>query len=115
MELVEEANDNAIEIFELELRVENQTPVYEIKGRRNADLLFIIPVTMEIISIINAQTGEIIEEKTPFWSFLARLKTDKVLRKEFKYIELFKDIKDETKKQIREERREALRKALEAA
>lgn len=115
LELVEEANDNAIEVDEIELRVENRIPVYEIRGTRNADLLFIIPVTLEVISIVNVQTGEIIEEKTPFWSFLARLKTDKVLRKEFKYIELFKDIKDETKKQIRKERREALREALEAA
>lgn len=115
LEQVEEHNDNAIEIFEIELKIENRAPVYEIRGRRNADLLFIIPVTLEIISIVNAQTGEIIEEKLPFWGFLARLKTDKVLRKEFKYTELFKVINEGPKKIIREERRKALREALEAA
>lgn len=114
IEIVKEKNSYAIEIFEIELKIENKTPVYEIRGRRNADFLFIIPVTMEIVSVVNAQTGEIIEEKLPFWSFLARLKTDEAIGKESKYIELFKVINDGSKKIIREERREGLREALEA-
>lgn len=115
LEQVEENNDNAIEVDEIELKVTDKIPVYRIRGKRNADFLFIIPITLEFITVVNAQTGEIIAEETPFWSFLARLKKDKVLRKEFKKNELFKNIKKEAKKKIRQERRKAQREAREAA
>lgn len=46
------------------------TPIYEAKGIRKGNLLFIIPVTIEIECEINAENGKIISVKQPWWSFL---------------------------------------------
>lgn len=103
LEKVEKQNKNAIEVDEIELTVQDGAPVYIITGTRAADFLFIIPVTMEIVSVVNAQSGEIISEETPFWSFLAKLKEDEVQRKELPNDSLFDEIKKEANKKIREE------------
>ena len=43
---------------------------YEVRGRKRAKILFLIPASMEIEFFINAETGDIISEKKPWWAFL---------------------------------------------
>ena len=57
-------------IKEIELREESQKPVYSVKGIKQARLLFIIPVSMEIETKIDAETKDVISVNKPWWSFL---------------------------------------------
>jgi len=72
--LPEEASSKATEISkisEIELIEESQKPVYSVKGTKQARILFIFPVEMEIGTKVNAETGNIISISKPWWSFLA--------------------------------------------
>jgi hypothetical protein len=65
------ATPNPESIQDLKLKEESQRPVYSVKGKKQVKLLFIIPVSMEIETKVDAQTGDVISIKKPWWSFLA--------------------------------------------
>lgn len=109
LERVEAANDNAIVVDSIELSVQNNAPVFEIIGRRQADFLSIIPVEIEIVTTVNAQTGQIINERRPFWSFLTRGRSKEVSRSEFGQSHLFDEINNANDRATRQERREGQR------
>lgn len=72
--LPEEAISKAKEITTIEeiiLEEESQKLVYSVKGTKSAKLFFLIPVKIEIEKKINAETGDVISVKKPWWSFLA--------------------------------------------
>lgn len=58
-------------IKEIELKEDGGKPIYSIKGTKQAKILFIFPVTLEIEKKIDAEKGDIIAVKKPWWSFLA--------------------------------------------
>jgi len=107
LKIVEKHNMNSIEVDAIELTVQNGTPVYKISGTRSADLFFIIPITLDIVTFVNAQTGEIISEETPFWGIISKPKEDKVERKELANNDIFDEITKEANKIIREQLRKA--------
>jgi hypothetical protein len=45
---------------------------YEYKGKKNARLLWTVPVKERVVSEVNPETGEITKIKTSWWGFLAR-------------------------------------------
>ena len=55
----------------VKLQEMNNKPVYSVKRMKEARILFIIPVSMEIESKVDAETGDLISENKPWWSFLA--------------------------------------------
>jgi len=59
------------EIKKVELKVEAEKPVYSVKGIKQARLLFIIPVSMEIETKVDAETRDVISVNKPWWSSLA--------------------------------------------
>jgi len=72
--LPEEASSNATavtEISAIELKEESQQPIYSVKGTKQAKLLFIISVSMQIETKVSAESGNVISVKKPWWSFLA--------------------------------------------
>ncbi len=56
----------------IELKEESQQPIYSVKGTKQAKLLFVIPVSMQIETKVSAESGNVISIKKPWWSFLAR-------------------------------------------
>ncbi|NIO22677.1 MAG: hypothetical protein GTN38_01465 [Candidatus Aenigmarchaeota archaeon] len=58
-------------VEKIELKEESQKPVYSVKGTKQARILFIIPVSMEVETNIDAETGDVISVNKPWWSFLA--------------------------------------------
>jgi len=56
----------------IELKEVSQQPIYSVKGTKQAKLLFIIPVSMQIETKVSAESGNVISVKKPWWSFLAR-------------------------------------------
>ena len=62
-------------IVSIELRNEftgeTTKPVYTIKGTKNANILFIIPVTLNITTKVNGDDGSVMSVDKPWWSFLA--------------------------------------------
>lgn len=62
---------NIESIKKIELKEESQKSVYSVKGIKQARILFIFPVSLEIETKVNAETGKIISVKKPWWSFLA--------------------------------------------
>lgn len=72
--LPEEASSKATAVTEvgaIELKEESQQPIYSVKGTKQAKLLFVIPVSMQIETKVNAESGNVISVKKPWWSFLA--------------------------------------------
>jgi len=57
-------------IESIEVKEVNSEPVYQVKGVREAKLLWIIPVDMQVTVNIDA-TGAIETVETPWWGFLA--------------------------------------------
>ncbi len=53
------------------LKEKFQKPVYSVKGERQANLLFVIPVKMEVETEVDAEIGNVISISKPWWSFLA--------------------------------------------
>jgi len=62
-------NINLIE--KIELKEEAKSPVYSVKGKKQAKILFVLPVNLRIETRISAETGKIISIKKPWWGFLA--------------------------------------------
>jgi len=58
-------------VEKIELREESQRPVYSVIGTKQARLLFIVPVSLEVETKIDAETSKIISVTKPWWSFLA--------------------------------------------
>lgn len=56
----------------MELKTEEQKPIYSVQGIRNSKLLFFIPVSMKTTTKIDAANGSVISIQKPWWSFLAR-------------------------------------------
>jgi hypothetical protein len=50
---------------------ENGKPIYSIRGTKEARILFIIPVSMEIETNVDAESGEVISVNKPWWSLFA--------------------------------------------
>ncbi|MEM5766465.1 MAG: hypothetical protein QW423_02430 [Candidatus Aenigmatarchaeota archaeon] len=55
----------------MELKSEEDKTVYEVEGKKDAKLLWIIPVTVPIKTQVNAEDGKIEKIEKPWWSFLA--------------------------------------------
>lgn len=49
-----------------------QKPVYEISGTNPVKILYVFPVSLTIESKIDANSGEIISVRKPWWSFLVK-------------------------------------------
>jgi len=58
-------------VKKIELKEESQKPIYSIMGTKQTKILFIIPVSMEVETKINAETSDVISINRPWWSFLA--------------------------------------------
>ncbi len=56
---------------EIELKEKSEKPVYSVIGVREARILFIFPIRLEIKTIVSAETAQIISVEKPWWSFLA--------------------------------------------
>jgi hypothetical protein len=55
---------------EIELKIVEETPKYEIKAVQKTRFLGFIPMDMEIKATVNAQTGDIESVEKPWWSFM---------------------------------------------
>ena len=55
-----------------ELKEESENVVYSITGSKKGKFLFMFPVKMKVQARINAETGEVISSKKPWWAFLAK-------------------------------------------
>ncbi|GAF98716.1 unnamed protein product, partial [marine sediment metagenome] len=53
----------------MEIKLEDK-PVYHVKGRKTGNLLWFIPVILDIDVEVNANTGSIENIARPWWSFL---------------------------------------------
>lgn len=62
---------NTESIKKIELKEESQKPVYSVKGTKQARILFIFPVRLEVETKVSAETGRVVSVKKPWWSFLA--------------------------------------------
>lgn len=60
------------ENVKVELKEKNKKPVYSITGTKQVKLFFIIPLSMEINTEMDAGTGLITSVNKPWWGFLAR-------------------------------------------
>ncbi len=58
-------------IQKVELIEKMQKPVYLIRSARQAKLLFFMPVSIEVQTDVDAETGNVISVSKPWWSFLA--------------------------------------------
>ena len=56
----------------LELRVDNEEPIYVVRGRRNVRILGFIPATLRVEVRVNAENGDVEQCSRPWWAFLAR-------------------------------------------
>jgi hypothetical protein len=56
---------------EIEIKEETMKPIYSVTGTKDARILFIIPVSMEIETKVDAETGDVFSINKPWWSFLA--------------------------------------------
>ena len=70
------ASEKAIAVLEMKKGVEivlkdTGKPFYEIKGKKDSKLFRIFNKEMEVKTEIDAETGEIISVKKPWWAFLA--------------------------------------------
>ena len=62
---------NDEEIKEVSVGIEEDKPIYNIRKTRKAKLFGFIPIDMKVTSKIDAEKRELIEEKRPWWSFMA--------------------------------------------
>lgn len=59
------------EVKSVALQAANGEPQYAVNATRKAKVLWLFDADMDVEAIIDAATGEIREEKRPWWSFLA--------------------------------------------
>ncbi len=57
-------------IKKVELKEKLQKPVYSVKGTKLGKLFFIIPISVDVETEVDAETGKIISVNKPWWSFL---------------------------------------------
>jgi hypothetical protein len=70
LKVCNESNNCTIELKEV--GVGNQTRVaYELKAEKRTKVLGLFKAKMQVQSQIDAENGEVIQEKRPWWSFLA--------------------------------------------
>lgn len=60
-----------LESAKVELKEKSGRPIYSVTGIKQSKLLFIIPISMEVNTEVDAGTGSIISVSKPWWSFLA--------------------------------------------
>jgi len=60
------------EFESINVTLKEDKPIYEIRTRRKARLLGVIPINLRIRFRVNADDLTLIEEERPWWSFLAR-------------------------------------------
>lgn len=53
---------------ELELQVQNGEPVYQIGGLKRYRFLAFIPVTQPVVSVVSAETGEVVATQQSVWA-----------------------------------------------
>jgi hypothetical protein len=58
-------------ISEIELKVADDKPVYDVSGTESSKVLGLIPVQMQIMTRVSAENGETVRTEKPWWSFLA--------------------------------------------
>jgi len=58
-------------IESVEVKEVDSEPVYQVKGVREAKLLWVIPIDMEVTMNIDIATGAVKTVETPWWGFLA--------------------------------------------
>lgn len=55
-----------------EVGVQNQTKaVYEVKAKKNAKVLGVFNAKMDVEAQVDAETGDVVQTKKPWWAFLA--------------------------------------------
>ncbi len=59
-------------VDKIELKEESQKPIYSVRGIKKVKILFIIPLSMNIETKIDAQTGDKISVNKSWWAFLAK-------------------------------------------
>lgn len=64
--LISEGRDR--EIVKIELTEKSQKPVYSVKATKKVRLLYIFRVSMDVEKEIDAETGEVLSEKKPWWN-----------------------------------------------
>lgn len=64
-------NQLKLKNYEIELK-DTGKPVYEVRGTQEARIFGFIKTTMEVSSQIDAESGNVISTKRPWWSFLTR-------------------------------------------
>ncbi len=73
--LPEEASAKAVEavgkgqVDKIELKQEAEKPVYSVRVIKKAKLFRLIPITMRIETKVDAETGDVLSVKKPWWSF----------------------------------------------
>src|SRR3989338_7263451 len=67
-----ESSTGIVNASDVELIQESGRPVYVIKAKKAGKILSLIPVSIEIETHIDAEKGEILKVKKPWWNFLAR-------------------------------------------
>lgn len=60
------------ESAKIELIEKSKKSVYSVIGVKQVKLLFMIPVSMEVKTEVDAETGKVISVSRPWWSFLSR-------------------------------------------
>lgn len=59
------------DVKKVELKEESQKPVYSVTGTRKAKFLYILPVSIDVETNIDAENGKVVSVNKPWWSFLA--------------------------------------------
>ncbi|MBM3232863.1 hypothetical protein FJZ18_01720 [Candidatus Pacearchaeota archaeon] len=58
-------------VNEVTINVDLGRAIYVVKGKKSGKLFWIIPVSAEVVQEVDATSGEIINTRSPWWSFLA--------------------------------------------
>ncbi len=69
---VAESNTGIANASDAELIAESGRPVYVIKAKKKGKLLSLFPVAVEFETRVDAEKGEILSAKKPWWSFMVR-------------------------------------------
>ena len=62
---------NAKRINSQQLAISEGEPAYMVNATRNARILWLFESEMEVLSTVNAASGEIMNEKRPWWAFMS--------------------------------------------
>ena len=70
LKVCSEENDCQIELKEVG-KGEQVKAVYEVKAQKQAKLFWLFRIKMQVRAQIDAESGEVIRTKKPWWAFLA--------------------------------------------